>query len=376
MSNRTALALILALAFGGLASCGDGGMEPPPPPPTSTTCSVDALAGLDVAASDFYGGTAYALGYSPYALDGCHLVYLAPSANGVGPGALVLRDLATGKEQTLAAAAEEPRRPSIAGEWITWEATVSGSPGVRVKGLHGDAVTIQGAFDHAGEPRAAADAIVFTAWLGPSDTSDSDIYLYRPGTQELVAVGATPKQQRFPDISATHLAWTDFGDDADGFYQDLHSATAEADVVIFNRATSAATTRHAPGKQAFPILGAAGRVAYLDWVGVQPEPKLNGYALQIADLDAPPASDAFVAWISTPLIHVRPIARGALLEWVEQPEGGASQLRRQRADLAAPAMTLPGLDGAQLVAPTASDALTLIGVRNEGAPVQLRAFSR
>jgi hypothetical protein len=366
-----------------LAACRDGGEETTPTPtptptPTSkpTTCSIGAIAGLDVAASDFYGGTPYALGYPPYAIDGCRLVYLAPSADGVGAGALMLRDLATGKEQTIEGAAEAPRRPSIAGEWIAWEATVGGAPGVRVRSVNGDAVTIQGAFDHAGEPRAAADAIVFTAWLGPDDTSDSDIYLYRPDTQELVAVSATPKQQRFPDISSTHIAWADFVDDLDGIYKDQNSGTDEADVVLFDRATSSATKRNLEGKQAFPILGAKGRVAYLDWAGVQPEPKLAGYVLRIADLDAPVADDATVAQIATPLRYVRPVARGELLEWVEQPAGTSSQLRRQRADLSKPAETLPGLDGMELVGPTASDAFTLIGVRKTGAPVQLRAFAR
>ena len=343
---------------------------------TSDGCSLAAVSGLDVAATDFYGGTPYALGYPSYAIDGCRLVYLAPGAGGIGAGALVLRDLHTGDETTIAGAAEEPRRPSIAGDLITWEATVSGAPGVRVKGKSGDVITIAGAFDHAGEPRAADDAVVFTAWLGPNDTDDTDIYLYRPDTMELTAVGATPKQQRFPDISATHLAWTDFGDDASGYYKDVYSQTDKADVVTFDRATSKATQRHRPGKQAFPILGVAGKVAYLDWVGVQPEPKLDGYSLQIANLGAPVELDVRVSQIYTPLIHVRPVARGALLEWVGISENQQSQMLRQRADLATPAVVLPGLDGMDLVGPTASDTLTLVGVQKSGAAVELRAFAR
>jgi hypothetical protein len=358
---------LLIPALASLVGCGDTGGE--------TSCSTDALDGLNVAASDVHGGTPYSLGYTPYAIDGCRLVYVAAAADGVG-GALLLRDLATGKEQTIAEAAEAPRRPSIAGEWIAWEATVSGAPAVRVWRKSGDPVTIQGAFDHAGEPRAAADAIVFTAWLGPNDTADSDILLYRPATQEVVVVSATPKQQRFPDISATHIAWADFVDDPDGIYQDVGSHAAEADVVVFDRATSTATKRYAPGKQAFPILGAPGKVAYLDWVGVQPEPKLDGYTLRIGDLDAPVALDAEVARINAQLLHVRPVARGALLEWVTSTDGQGSQLQRRQADLAEPVETLPGLDGLEILGPVASDAITLVGVRKPGAPVELRAFAR
>lgn len=341
-----------------------------------STCSVDAVAGLAVAPTDFYGGTPYALGYPSYAIDGCRLVYLAASANGLGAGALELRDLASGDEQTIAEADEAPRRPSIAGEWIVWEATVAGAPGVRVKGATSAAVTIQGAFDHAGEPRAADDAIVFTGWLGPNDTDDTDIFLYRPDTLVVATVGAGPKQQRFADISATHIAWTDFSGDASGYYKDTYHPSDEADVVVFDRATNVTTKRHRPGKQAFPILGAKGKVAYLDWVGVQPEPKLDGYALQIANLGAPVEQDALVSQIYTPLIHVRPVARGALIEWVGTSPSQGSQMLRQAADLATPAVALPGLDGMQLVGPTASDAITLVGVQKSGGPVELRAFAR
>ena len=381
---RKPLALLLIPALASLAGCGDMA-EPTPTPtpsPTSTSdppppkpCVITSLEGINVASSDVYGGTPYALGYPPYAIDGCRLVYVAASADGAS-GDLVLRDLATGNEQTIAEAAEAPRRPSIAGEWITWEATVAGAPGVRVRGESGEAVTIQGAFDHAGEPRAAADAVVFTAWLGPDDRDDTNIFLYRPATQELAAVRPSPKQQRFPDISATHLAWADFTGDLDGYYTDVSSHAHEADVVLFERSTRVATTRHAPGKQAFPILGATGRVAYLDWVGVQPEPKLDAYTRRIGVLGAPVESDAVVAQISASLLHVRPVARGPLLEWVASSDGASLRLERQRADLTLPAVTLPGLEGLEILGPIASDTLTLVGVRKPGAAVELRAFAR
>jgi hypothetical protein len=379
---RKSSAFLLIPALVSLAGCGDaGGETTPTPSPTSTStpnppsCATASLAGLHVAARDVYGGTPYALGYPPYAIDGCRLVYVAAAADGAS-GALLLRDLATGQEQTIAEAAEEPRRPSIAGEWIAWEATVAGAPGVRVRGKSGDAVTLQGGFDHAGEPRAAADAVVFTAWLGPDDTADTDIFLYRPATQALAPLRTTLRQQRFADISATHIAWTDFVDDPEGFFKGEGHATDQGDVVLFERATSTARTRKAPGKQAFPILGATGMVAYLDWAGVQPEPKFDAYTLRIGAVYAPIELDALVAAIVTPQLHVRPVARGPLIEWVASPDGGSSRLQRRRADLATPAFTLPGLDGLEILGPVASDAITLVGVREADDRVELRAFAR
>ena len=197
---RASRASLLIPVLGVLVACGNGGGSESSSSSSggggggkpTDACSIDAASGLHVAATDFYGGTPYALGYPSYAIDGCRLVYLAPSADGLGSGALMLRDLQTGDEQTIANAAEAPRRPSIAGEVIAWEATVDGAPGVRVKGATGDAVTIQGAFDHAGEPRAATDAVVLTGWLGPKDTDDTGIYLYRLDTKELVVLRVWP----------------------------------------------------------------------------------------------------------------------------------------------------------------------------------------
>ncbi|MEO5729013.1 MAG: hypothetical protein ABI134_31730, partial [Byssovorax sp.] len=75
-------------------------------------------------------------------------------------------------------------------------------------------------------------------------------------------------------------------------------------------------------------------------------------------------------------LHVRPVARGALLEWVTSSNGAGLQLQRRQADLAEPAETLPGLEGLEILGPVASDAITLVGVRESGAPVELRAFAR
>lgn len=364
MRNHRALWLLPALVAA--TGCGDGITSP------SSACSIDAATGIAVAASDVYGGTSYALGYPPYAIDGCRLVYVAPA--GSAGGALRLRDLATGHEETIADAAESPRRPSIAGQWITWEADVAGVRVVRVRG-RGDAIPITGPFDHAGEPRAAADAIVFTAWLGPGDKADADIYLYRPETQELAAVGATPGQQRFPDISATHVVWSDFAEDPDGTFDDDENDAA--DLVLYDRGTSAATTRRREGKQAFAMLGADGKLAYLDWNLVHPEPKLTQYELRVGDLGAPVEGDLLVAEVHTLLPYVRPVAHGARIAWVEWPNGGAARVMERPASLAAPAKALPDEgDGADLVGPIASDALTLVGVRASDAPVKLRAFAK
>ncbi|MFT3767526.1 MAG: hypothetical protein QM820_18890 [Minicystis sp.] len=228
------------------------------------------MEGLEVSATDPYGGEPYALGYPPYAVDGCALAYVTPS------GELRLRDLAGGSESVLAKVDEAPRRPAIVGDLVAWEGVIDGKVSVRVRGPHGT-VTVPGSFDHAGEPRVAADSVVFTGWHDADDHGDTDVYLFTPSTGEVTAIATGPAQQRFPDVSATHIAWTDFTEDPDGALGD--DSTDAADIVVLARATSEQTTRKHEGKQAFPMLGADGHLAYLDWGLVHPEPKFSAYEI-------------------------------------------------------------------------------------------------
>ncbi|MEO7327880.1 MAG: hypothetical protein ABI193_04840 [Minicystis sp.] len=374
-TSKTALGLVGLL---GLWGCGGTDTIDPIDPidpadaGPAVVCKPEAAQGVEVSATDVYGGAPYALGYPPYAIDGCRLVYVARSASGAGSGELRLRDLATGKERVLAPELDEPRRPSVAGSIIVWEATSVGKSVLRVQGPNG-VQTIAGSFDHASEPRAAEDAVVFTAWLGPGKDADTDVLLFDPASAKLTSLGAGKGQQRFADISKTHVAWADFIEDPDGRFDENESDIA--DVVVFDRATGVATTRHREGKQAFPMLGAEGKIATLDWNLVHPEPKLSAYELRIGDLGAPVEDDVLVEHVETLQPYVRPVARGALLEWVAWPEGSATLFRRA-ADLSTPAEKLPGLEGLSLFAPTASAAITLVGARASGGPMVIQAFAR
>ena len=328
-------------------------------------CSAAAAQGLAVAPSDVYGGAPYALGYPPYAIDGCSLAYVKPS------GDLVLRDLASSVETVLEPASAEPRRPAIAGGLVAWEATLAGKGTLRVRGPNG-VTSVSGAFDHAGEPRVAADSVVFTGWLGPMDLADTDVFLYTPSTAALVAVATGPGQQRFADVSSTHVAWSDFSEGANGvFSADGNDA---ANIVVLDRATQKVAVRDEPGKQAFPMLGAEGKLAYLDWGLVHPEPKFSTYDLKIGDVGGALAQDALVEHITAQIPYIRPIARGGYVEWVSLTNGPA--LKRQAVDLLTPATVVSSFMGVSVFGPSASDAITLIATTTPTAAVTLRAFAR
>ena len=311
------------------------------------------------------------LGYPPYAFDGCTLVYVA---SGDEPGALRVRNLATGEDALLDIAASKPRRPAVSGPVITWEADGAAGSEVRVR-AGGKTQTVSGAFVRAEEPRATDDAVVFTAFLGPGSNDDSDVYLFDVLSGQLSVVADGAGQQRFADVSATHVAFTDFAEDPKGYFNEAGSIS---DIALVERATGTRSNRAAPGKQAFPLLGADGVVVYLEWAAVHPEPKLGQFWLKVGHLDRPVSEDFNVkttGQVSTNPAYVRPSLRGLNLDFIDQGPDGAALYRA--------ALSTPGtlvsfeIAGAlQLFGPVAGDRFTLLANQRSLASVSLLAVPR
>lgn len=316
--------------------------------------------GIEVAAVDLDG-------FPSYAVDGCQLAYVSAASK-----SLVLRDLTSGAETTVAPATESPRRPSLAGGLLAWEADEGGKSVVRLRS-GGQTTTVAGGFDHAGEPRATADAVVFTGWLGASADGDTDVFSFTPGDASPALVAGGAGQQRFADISATHIALSDFSEDPGGAY--AGDGTSLADIIVIDRATKTPTKRAASGKQAFPMLGSSGTLAYLEWVTVHPVPKLQEYAIvavPLATLAAPATKLADVQSEEA----VRPTASAGVVEWVVR-WGGQSSLQRAALDGATPPAK-QDLGAVQVLhAPSASSSMTVLATeKTAGSAPALVAIPR
>ena len=311
------------------------------------------------------------LGYPPYAFDGCTLVYVA---TGSDQGALHLRDLATGRDEVLETAVSKPRRPTVSGPVIAWEAEGASGSEVRVR-AQGKIETMSGAFVHAEEPRASNDAVVFTAFLGPGPNDDSDVYLFDVASHELSAIAGGAGQQRFADISPTHVAFTDFSEDPQGYFNEMGSIS---DIAMVERATQLRSNRAAPGKQAFPLLGTDGVFAYLEWAAVHPEPKLGQFWLKVGRLDRPVSEDFNVkttGQVSTNPAYVRPSLRGLNLDFIDQGTDGAALFR---AALGTPsALVSLKIEGSlRLFGPVAGDRFTLLANQRSAQSFGLLAVPR
>ncbi len=360
----------LLYALLGCAGCTADRAELPIP-----MCETSSAMGIAITNRDVYGVAPYALGYPQHAADGCLLLYVAPSNNVDGNGELRLRDLSTGKELVIAGASTAPRRPVLSGDWMAWEADVNGRTLIHTRNQNdGNSTIIDGAFDHATEPRISTTAIAFTAWLGPETTANTDVALYTFAEKEIEILSPSPGQQRFADISNTHVAWSDFSEDPDGrFDEDMLDV---AEIVVYDRQKKTTTVRTRLGKQAFPMLGAQGKIAFLDWNLVHPEPKLVAYDLRLVDIDDSFMDSVLVESIKTALPYIRPVARGELLEWVALVEDVGPALWRMRTDAVAVPVLVQEASSINRFAPVASETMTFVGVQSIDGSVTLEAFAR
>jgi len=257
---------------------------------------------------------------------------------------------------------------------ITWEADGAQGSEVRVR-FDGKVESMSGPFVRAEEPRATADAVVFTAFLGPGPNDDSDVYLFDVVARQLSVIAAGAGQQRFADVSATHVAVTDFSEDPKGYFDEAGSIS---DIALIERATGLRSDRVAPGKQAFPLLGTDGVFAYLEWAAVHPEPKLGQFWLKVGYLDRPISEDFNVkttGQVSTNPAYVRPSLRGLNLDFIDQ---GAYGTALYRAALGTPG-TLASfkIAGAQqLFGPVAGDRFTLLASQRSAQNYSLLAVAR
>jgi hypothetical protein len=344
----------------------DGGAPASQPDSGAPACNAN-VSDIEVSDQGLYG-------YPPYAAADCRLVYVAKS------GALLLRDLTSGAETQLEDASLHARRPTIAADTIAWEATDGASASVVRVRFDGKTTSVSGAFDHSGEPRTAANSVVFTGWKTKDDLGDTDVYLWDAPSGRLSAVYEGAAQQRFADVSDGLVAYTDFAEDPDGRFDDDNNDLA--DVVLYDRATRAFTPRKLAGKQAFPMIASATQIGYLhwDWAEIHPEPKLVAYWLRVGNVGAPPAGDLSIAHvINYAPPYVRPALGEATLEWIDNPEGGGAALMRAPIDGSRAPAKVDGLDGLALYAPSAAKTFTVLATRAAAsvtAPALLRSVRR
>jgi len=229
-------------------------------------------------------------------------------------------------------------------------------------------VTVEGDFDHAGEPRAADGFVVLTGWTSADPDSDTDVFGYDVPDQAVSLVIGGAGQQRFADVSPVYVAASDFSEDPGGHYVEGGSVS---DIVLVVRATGAVTSRSRPEKQAFPMLGKGGLLGYLEWKTVHPEPKFSGFDLYVGTIGADPSGDVLVRSIETNPRIARPSARADVLDFVDLASG-IPIVYRARFDAPTDPSATPLAGATQTFGMVTEPELTLVGVADDVNPAALR----
>lgn len=339
--------LVFAIGCGGTVAtqpvdggAADGSVEP--------TCA-SLGAPVNVVAND-------ELGYPTYAIHGCRMAYVDATSRD-----LVLRDLTTGTEQTLEAAAFAPRRPVVARDVVAWQATMK-NPNYSyevVRVLYNDKISVidpPPSYSDMGEPAAAAGVVVMTAFKTNAFDADTDVFAYDLASGKLSAVVTGPAQQRFAAVSDSIVAVTDFSEDPKGYYSGTGGDLA--DIGVFDRKSASYDVRKHPGKDAFPAIVSGDVLAYLHWGDVHPEPKLEAYSVYSAHISADPSTDTRVADVLDAMRYLRPSASASTLEWVTVNVSGESVL--WRSDLVAAPVAALDVKNATLFSPVSFAAGTLV----------------
>jgi hypothetical protein len=230
-------------------------------------------------------------------------------------GALRLRSLVDGTDVVVADESETPRRPTLRGDILAWEATLAGKSVVRIKVGAKPVITMKGVFQHAGEPRAGEAGVAFTAWMTTDELGDTDVYLYDRATGATVPIATGPAQQRWADVSATHVAYSDFVEDPDGTFG--NDSKDVCDIGLVELATMKKTTYAKPGKQAYPMLGSSGYAVFLEWPADHPEPKNVFYSLRSWGFAGATQPDVELSQvIHNDSFYARPATRDGVVTWV------------------------------------------------------------
>lgn len=358
---------LLSIAVGVLAACGGEVSEPSGALPSGSSSGSSPggpSSTCDAPSADVAVKQNDDAGYASYAVAGCSLVYVSSA------GDLVLRDLATGAEEELAGAEQNPRRPAISSDLIAWEGGDGGPSYVRVRvRATGETKTIAGAFVSASEPRVSGATVAFTAWV---TATDADVWLYDATTGATQSVFSGPAEQRFADVSAEYVVATDFSEDPDGKYDGQGDL---ADIVVFDRRTQTASKRVAEKKQAFPMIVDGARLGYLEWSLVHPEPKLEGYAIRVGAIAGAAVEDQTIADVVLRTSYpVRPSTANGMIEWTANGDG-VTALWRAPADRSQPPATVGGIEGLALAAPASAPGFTVV-TATVGNESRLRTVGR
>jgi len=318
MSHATTRMKSLAplLVMLALAACDDD-----PAASSATTSAPDATAPDvpdDVLALD---PGAFAVGPSA-----CCLTMQGERAIWAENGDIWMMRLDTGHKSVLVAAPGEQRDPVLDGDRLVWADRRGGDFDLWTLTFSGDVpgepVLLRGGRGDQDQPAISGTRVV---WIGrdrePYSALEAEVY-----TMDLAVADSERRltndgaEQTQPDIDGDRIVWADYSPSPDLRYLDINDPLRNnADILGFDLATNTAfTMTNDPSKQLRPAID-KDVVAWLDWRGINPEPKYSEFQVFVRRIGEP--VERRLAWSSwsRPDLWKRPAVADGVVLFIAEP---------------------------------------------------------
>ncbi len=236
--------------------------------------------------------------------------------------------LPDGAPEALAPSTGSQTDPTLSGDTVVWADDRDGT-----SRLHSwDFTTGEESIlleEIPGEMRAPHLDDVELVWViqtNPDDARTADIWHWTLGSDPTSATALTSDnaEQDHPFVKDGLVVWSDYSADPDGFYTvEADPNENNADIIGYDLALKASfLVTDDPSKQLRPAIE-DGVVVWLDWRGIQPQPKYAEFALYTRDMKTmgPEIKIAVSSW-AHPELWERPFIHDGHVAWIaEDPTG-------------------------------------------------------
>lgn len=323
---RAALAFALALALAFAPACDDGAATAP----TTDAANADVTAPTDtVAPTD----TAVAPVTEVPGADDVDELAIGDGACclGLTDGAVVwaeggdvwLYDVATGARRAVVDHPATQRDPVLHDGLLVWADDRGGDFDLWAMELpSGEPYLLVGGAGDQDEPTVHSGRV---AWIGrtaaPHGARAAEVWVMTLGEPASArALTDDLYEQTQPHLHGDRVVWADFRAASEGVYVDLSDPVVNnADIYGHDLSTDESfVVTSDPSKQLRPAIE-GDEVVWLDWRGINPEPKYSEFQVYVRRLGEPDERRlAWSAW-TRPELWQRPALRDGVVAWVAEP---------------------------------------------------------
>ena len=232
--------------------------------------------------------------------------------------------LPDGAPESLAPSTGIQTDPTLSGDTVIWADDRDGTSRLHSWNFSSgeESVLLEALDGEMRAPHLDGDDLVWVAQADPEDPRTADIWHWELGSDPTSAKAliADDAEQDHPFVKDGLVVWSDYYADPQGFYTVEADPNANnADIRGYDLALKATfLVTDDPSKQLRPAIE-DGVVVWLDWRGIQPQPKYAEFALYTRDMKTmgPEIKVAVSSW-AQPELWERPFIHDGHVAWIAE----------------------------------------------------------